>query len=465
MSLSPTINASFPSLNRFSMIGINIKNTPIDILEKIALSHQEIDNFYQQLSLHHDTHTQSTLNDSFIVSTCNRTEIYWLAQEENNHTSTLTKALEDIVGDKRFPDKSHWYQKFGTESVRHLFRVVCGLDSMIVGETQIMGQMKNALARRQASTKISPAFETITRHAFKAAKECRGKTEIGAGAVSIASAAVHLCQRIYSDLSKQNIVVIGAGDTGRLVAEHFAQRGAGKMTIVNRNAEKGQQLAKQIQGHFVALEEMSTAIRDANIIVSAIRTDSPIINKTLLDSCRQRAESRPLALIDLGLPRNITTDVNQRPNTFMHDISALGKVVDHNLALRKKEIPLVEEIIQKEINKLRDWQSQISTAPFILTLKDAIEKIRQDEIEKYAQLLDKKGQETLHEATRAIVNKIMHGPMVSIKSYAKQAENGLERLEVVRDLFSHLEDTPHTQTSTPKSDTDLNVTTQTEKKS
>ena len=443
--INPPINASFPSLNRFSMIGVNIKSTPIDILEKVALSHQEIDNFYQLLSISDDTQSEHLFKDSFIVSTCNRTEIYCLTQKEKNCAATLATTLEKVVGTHRFPPKSHWYEKFGTESVQHLFRVACGLDSMIVGEAQITGQMKSALARRQSDTQMSPAFDAITRHAFKAAKESRVRTDIGAGAVSIASAAVQLCQRIYSDLSKQHILVIGAGETGRLVAEHFTQKGAGKITIANRSPERGQQLALQVQGDFIPLEKLSDGLKKANIIVSTIKTDAPIINRTLLESCRQNVEKRPLAIIDLGLPRNIAQDVNLRSNTFVHDISALGRVVDHNLALRKKEIPLVEEIIQKEIKKLKDWQNQLNAAPFILTLKDAIEKIRQEEIEKYNAHLDKEGQETLNEATRAIVNKIMHGPMVSIKSYAKQAENGLERLEIVRDLFSHLDHDPSAQ--------------------
>jgi len=440
--MTAPINANFASFTRFAMIGLNIKTTPIEDLEKISLTNDEISRFYDLLGNSSNHHDSANLQDTFIVSTCNRTEIYSLPGEEIDCTSRLIKMLQDVVGKERFPEKAEWYRKFGFDGLQHLFRVTCGLDSMIIGEAQILGQIKDAIVYRQSSTETSGTFDTIARHALKAAKESRARTQIGAGAVSIASAAVQLCQRIYSDLSRQKVVVIGAGETGRLVAQHFEQRGAGSLLIVNRNNEKGKSLANHVQGHFIPFDKLTDALAGADIVVSAIQTESPIINKELLIKSRS-TENKPLALIDLGLPRNIATDVNERPNTFVHDITALGQVVDHNLALRKKEIPLVEEIIQGEIKKLRNWQNQINATPFILTLREAIDKIRTEELAKHQDKLTPETQETLNEVTRAIVNKIMHGPMLSIKSYAKQAEDGLERLEIVRDLFRHLDEQEH----------------------
>tara|TARA_Y100001934_G_scaffold248350_1_gene308880 strand:- start:5832 stop:7223 length:1392 start_codon:yes stop_codon:yes gene_type:complete len=437
--MAASINANFASFSRFAMIGLNLKTTPIEDLEKIALTNDEISHFYELLGNSSQHQESANLQDTFIVSTCNRTEIYSLPGEEIDCTSRLINTLQDVVGKERFPEKAEWYRKFGFDGLQHLFRVTCGLDSMIIGEAQVLGQIKDAIVYRQSSTETSGTFDTIARHALKAAKESRARTQIGAGAVSIASAAVQLCQRIYSDLSKQKVVVIGAGDTGRLVAQHFEQKGAGTLMIVNRNNEKGESLAKQVQGHFIPFEKLEHALEGADIVVSAIQTESPIINKELLIRARS-SENSPLALIDLGLPRNIATDVNDRSNTFVHDITALGQVVDHNLALRKKEIPFVEEIIQGEINKLRNWQNQLNATPFILTLREAIDKIRTEELAKHQDKLTPEAQETLNTVTRAIVNKIMHGPMLSIKSYARQAEDGLERLEIVRDLFRHLEE-------------------------
>ena len=286
--ISSSVSSSTPglpykplSLNRLAMIGINFKSAPLEMLEQVSLNTQEIHEFYTLLEKPKESHSAQALQDTFVVSTCNRTEVYCLPKEDIDCTELISKKLQQVVGEQRFPNNDKWYRKHGIESIKHLFRVACGLDSMIVGESQILGQIKSALADRQSYTPISPVFENIALHAFKAAKKSRTHTEIGAGAVSVASAAVQLCQRIYSDLSKHHVVIIGAGETGKLSAEHFAQKGAKKVTIVNRNEEKGLQLAQQIQGNFISFENLPASLKDVQIVVSAIKTDAPIINKAL----------------------------------------------------------------------------------------------------------------------------------------------------------------------------------------
>ena len=311
---------------------------------------------------------------------------------------------------------------------------------MVLGEAQILGQVKNAYDTSCNYLPPQPAFERLLGAVFSAAKRSRLETEIGKGAVSVASAAVHLATRIFHDMSKRTVVVVGAGDTGRLVAEHFQAHRPQRTIIVNRTPERAATLAQTLGGVAWPWDDLARAIAEADVIACAVRSPQPVIDSVLLDQARAHRSGHPLAILDLGLPRNValTTD---KANVFVHDLDAFRQVVDSNLARRKKEIPQVEAIIEEEMDRLLDRHFSTQVGPLIAALRDGVESIRQAEVSKATTGLNDNERAAVDKATRAVIRKLLHGPTTSIKALARK-NSGAAELEVVRELIARLEATP-----------------------
>jgi glutamyl-tRNA reductase len=424
-----TVVAHLPSW-AFELVGISYRTAPLDVLEGLALAPDEVKAFYEQLK------GTAGLTSAMVLSTCNRTEIYGLNDGGLPLTPRLTEILREITGPKRFPNAEHLYRAHGRDSMAHLYRVAAGLDSMVLGEAQILGQVKEAYETSCTYLPPAPLFERLIRSVFSAAKRSRNETEIGKGAVSVASAAVHVATRIFHDMGKRTVVVVGAGDTGRLVLEHLQPHTPGRHIIVNRTFERGEALAKSVGGTVWPWKRLAEAIAEADVLVCAVRAPGPIVSRELLVKALEHRTGHPLAILDLGLPRNVAADIDL-PNVFLNDLDAFRRVVDANLGRRRKEVPRVEAIIDEEIDKLLDWHRSLQVGPLIAALRDSVEAIRRAEVAKAAAGLNEAERQAVDRATRAVVNKLLHGPTTSIKELAQKSEAG-DKLEAVWDFVARL---------------------------
>lgn len=424
------MTASAGGIDGLSLVGLSHRTAPFEALEQLALSPGEVDEFYERMS--------RARVDAMVLSTCNRTEAYALGAPPAELVELLTQVLREIVGPERFPKTDFLYRVHGEASIKHLFRVACGLDSMLLGETQILGQLKDAYELGVQRLPPGACFDRVMQAAFRIGARSRTQTEIGKGAVSVASAAVHLATRVYHDMSQCTVVVVGAGDTGRLLAQHFAAHQPHRLLVLNRTHSRAEQLAREVGGEAHALETLAEHIAHAHVVASAVRSSDPVITPDVLARAG-RDNGRALALLDLGLPRNVAVEVNELTNVFVHDLTSLTQMVDGNLARRKRSVPQVEELIGAELQRLIDWQSAMHAGPLISALREAVENARLLEVERATRGLSQAEREAVERATRAVVNKLLHGPMTSIKEAARQAEAGQERIKVIQDVFRHLE--------------------------
>jgi len=430
--MSSEVVAQTRGSERLHLFGASLNSAPIEVLERLSLSREEVALFYQRLS------GVKEVTDALILSTCNRTEIYVSAAESiSNIGSRLWEVLKEIIGSTRLPDGEHRYAYSGGTGLNHLFRVSCGLDSVILGEAQILGQVKDAYEGSRSYFQ-STYFERVLQSAFRVAGRSRAETAIGVGAVSVASAGVHLTNRIFSDYGDRTVVVVGAGDTGRLVAQHFAEKHPGRLVILNRTLERANEVAAISGGEAWPMTRMEEALVEADVVVTAIRTTSSLLDRALMEKIMKSRGNRMVAILDLGLPRNVKQDVNELFNVFLNDIDTLKRVVDGNLKHRQKEIPKVEVFIEEEIARLMDWQRSFEVGPLIGALRGRFEEIRQKEVARATRGMGSTEIAAVDRTTRAVVNKLLHGPVQAIHDYARQVEAGNENLAVIQKLFGTL---------------------------
>ena len=420
----------------FELLGASLHSAPIEVLERLALAPEELQRLYRRLK------SVQGVDDALVLSTCNRTEVYVNSQgAQESWGRKCWEILQEIIGANRVPGEEHRYSFRGEQGVEHLFRVSCGLDSVVLGEAQILGQVKDAYDSSREHFQ-STYFDKVMQSAFRVASRSRSETEIGAGVVSVASAGVHLAGRVFSDFSDRTVVVIGAGDTGRLVAEHFARRHPGRMIIVNRTHARAETLAARVGAEAWPLERLSEALEEADIVASAVRVTQPLLTRSLIAGAMRRRVSRHLAVLDLGLPRNVAEEVNGIVNVFLNDIETLKQVVDTSLQRRRKEVPQVEGFIHEEIGRLLNWQRSFQAGPLIGTLRAGLEEARRAEVVRVTRGMGPAELEAVDRATRAVINKLAHGPMKAIHTYAREAERGADGLELIRAMFENIAQSP-----------------------
>lgn len=419
------------ALSSFELLGSSLNCAPIEALEQLALTSGEVKTLYTKLR------NIAGLDGAFILSTCNRTEVYFSSNGPGELASQVWDALRALIGAKRIPMPNNRYSFSGRQGMDHLYRVSCGLDSVVLGEAQILGQVKAAYEDSRAHFH-STYFDKIVQGAFRVASRSRTETEIGAGAVSTASAGVHLAGRVFSDFATRTVVVVGAGETGRLVAEHFARKSPNKLIILNRTFETAKELAGKLGAVAWPISKLNDALLEADVLATAVKVANPIITGASVEEVMRQRTSRTLAVLDLGLPRNVSIQVNDIVNVFLSDIGDLRQVVDANLKRRRREIPKVEDFIHEELDRLVAWQRSFQAGPLIGALRQGVEEVRIAEVGKVTARLSEAETLAVERATRAVVNKILHGPMAAIHQYARQAEEGAEGLEVIRDMFGNL---------------------------
>ncbi len=390
-------------------IGINYNTAPVSIRERLAFPAEILNQSLQQLwqSKH--------ITEAAILSTCNRTEFYCEAEKGDR------QILVDWIAESRQiePDDftPYLYSYQDSQSIRHMFRVACGLDSMILGEPQILGQMKTAYQAAYEAGTLGKHLGKLFQYTFSAAKKVRTDTAIGSSPVSVAFAAVQLAQQIFDDLKEQTAILIGAGETIELTARHLYQHGIGRIIIANRTYDKAHNLAAQFNGYAIALSELPKHLAEADIVVSSTASQLPILGKGLLESAIKKRKHKPVFMVDLAVPRDIETEVAQLNDVYLYTVDDLKNTIDENMNSRRRAAEQAEEIIDTEVEHFLGWLRSQGAQSTIRDYRMQAEGIREQALEKALSQLSNgvPAEEALKRLAHGLTNKLIHTPSAQIR--------------------------------------------------
>ena len=411
-----------------ALIGINHKTAPIELRERIAISREDLPETTRALA------AVPGVAECMIVSTCNRVEIVAALEGQ---TADLPGFLHRQFGLDPALLAPHIYQHHDQDAVRHLFRVAASLDSMVVGEPQILGQVKEAFTVARASGTVGAHLEHLLQSAFAAAKRVRTETEIGSNSVSIASVAVELARKIFGSLNGRTVFLVGAGKMSELAARHLVQQGAGAILVTNRTQERARQLAEPFKGRVIPFEQLYEAASEADIVISSTGAPHPIFRREHCQAFMHRRRNRPMFFIDIAVPRDVDPAVNQLEGIFVYDIDDLQAVAASHMAERSRQAGDAEALIAAEVARFHERQRTVNVAPAIVALQHQAEEIRQTELRRmHAKLgtLSAEQAAAVEALTRGIVNKFLHPHMQALKQAAR--ENDSARVEALCDSWS-----------------------------
>jgi glutamyl-tRNA reductase len=413
------------------VIGLNHRTASIEIRERLAFPDDRI-----EMALH-QVQSLPSLKENMILSTCNRVEIYAAARETEKAIIDLKHFFSQFHSLSLREFEKNLYSLIGEEAVRHIFRVASSLDSMVVGEPQVLGQIKSAYEMAVETKTSGLILHRLLHRAFHVAKRVRAETKIGDSAVSVSSVAVELARKIFETLEKKIVLLIGAGEMCELAARHLVSGGVEKVLVTNRTYERAVAMAQEFRGEAVPFEEISQGLKRADIVISA--TDSPqhLIQHDQVVKVMKDRKQKPIFFIDIADPRDIEPRVGDIENVYLYNIDDLKKVADENIKDREKEAQKAETIVQDEVIKFVNWYHSLEVTPTIVALRKKFEEIRKKELEKTLSLhpdLSDREKKSLEALTAAIINKILHPPTTFLKQTNVEASADLY-LDTLRTLF------------------------------
>jgi glutamyl-tRNA reductase len=411
-----------------ALIGVNYKTAPIALREQIAISREQLAETTRALA------AVEGVTECMIVSTCNRVELLAAVESPN---ADLTGFLHRHFGLDRTLLEPHIYRQHDQDAVRHLFRVAASLDSMVVGEPQILGQVKEAFAVARAAGTVAGQLEHLLQSAFAAAKKVRTETQIGSSSVSIASVAVDLAKRIFGSLQGRTVFLVGAGKMSELAARHLVQQGSGAILVSNRSQDRALRMAGQFQGRVIPYEQLYEAASEADIVISSTGAPHPIFRREHGQALMHRRRNRPMFFIDIAVPRDVDPEMGKLEGIFVYDIDDLEAVAAAHMAERSREASDAETLIAGEVERFEQKQRAVDVAPAIVALQRQGEEIRQAELRRVQGRLSGLSAEQIaavEALTRGLVNKFLHPPMQALKQAAREADR--VRLDAVCEEWS-----------------------------
>jgi len=433
---------------RFTVIGWNFRKTPVEIRDSLALTPKE------QVELGLKLRTRFNLGGVVILSTCNRTELYLVNAEQQ--LDQIIEMLESYWNLYELRERAYTIQNL--DGVRHLFRVASSLDSMVLGEPQILGQLKDAFQSFNEADLTGKLLHPLFTRAFSTAKRVRTETSVASNAVSVSYAAVELAKHIFEDLSKQTVMVIGAGEMAELAVRHFMRNGISELFVTNRTFLSAAKLAEKFQGLAVPFEHLERHLHQADIILSSTGARDFIITKEMVKNCLRRRRGRSMFFIDIAVPRDIDPEINELNGTFCYDIDDLQTLVSQNQVERKKQSIKAEEIIENELLKLELWFKSLSAVPTIRSLRKAFHSIAEEEMVKSFKNLKnipESERKKVEQLVHRLIHKLLHDPSRNLKKIA-QDEDAHLYLEYVSKIFD-LSPTPLKLEKLPEKDHKLKI--------
>jgi glutamyl-tRNA reductase len=414
-----------------TLVGLSHKTAPIEIREKLTFpAHRQSEALASLL-------TSDQVSEAVIVSTCNRTEVYAVTAGAHEGVDAVVGFLCEHHGLDHTELSPYLYVSQGESVVRHLFRVVASLDSMVVGEAQILGQVKEAYDHSFSNGASGRVFNKLLRQSFEVGKRVRNETAIGESAVSISYAAVELARKVFDSLAGRTILVLGAGKMSELTAKHLVSQGVHSVLVANRTYERAVELAERFEGEAIRYDDLFERMRDADIVISSTSATHYVVHRADIAEVMKRRSGRPLFLIDIALPRDIEPAVNGVSGVFLYDIDDLSGVVTSNLEERMREARAAEVIIDEELRSFETWLDSMEVVPTIAAIRAKAESMRADELEKALKRLNglsEKEIATVEALSQSIVNKMLHGPTARLKNAAAE-KDGYEVVDTARLLW------------------------------
>ncbi|MGE8206066.1 glutamyl-tRNA reductase [Heyndrickxia sp. NPDC080065] len=413
-------------------VGLNYKTAPVEIREKLSFNEADLSAAMTALK------NKKSILENVIVSTCNRTEVY--AVVDQLHTGRYY--IKDFLSEWFHIDKEEFspylfiYEQEG--AMEHLFNVICGLNSMVLGETQILGQVKNSFFIGQEVSSTGTIFNQLFKQAITVAKKAHSETEIGSNAVSVSYAAVELAKKVLGDLKNKHVLVVGAGKMGKLAIENLYGSGATKVSVINRTFEKAQDLAKQFHGKAKTLQELQCAIMEADILISSTGAKDYVVTKDMMMAIERMRKGRPLFMVDIAVPRDLDPKIAELESVFLYDIDDLEGIVEANLAERKKAAEKIMILIEKEIVQFNEWVNMLGVIPVITALREKALSIQEEtmkSIDRKMPNLTERERKILSKHTKSIVNQLIKDPVSQAKEIAVQP-NAAEQLELFKKIFN-----------------------------
>ncbi len=413
---------------QLALVGLSHKTAPVEIRERLAFSNDALRSALTSLV------DRRAVNEAMILSTCNRVEVVAESPDDRlirDFICEFHQISHDSVS-------THLYSYRNVDAIRHVFRVTASLDSMVIGEPQILGQVKEAFRIAMDAGTVGMHLSALMNRAFAVAKKVRSETGISQSAVSVSYAAVELARKIFGDLSGKTVMIIGASKMGELAAKHLRRAGASSVLVTNRTFERAVELAKVFEGAAVPFEHFTDHMAGADIVITSTGAPHFIIGKNLAEQVIHRRKNKPIFFIDIAVPRDIDPAVNQIDNAFLYDIDDLQQVIDANLQERFKEARRAEQIVDDEVEAFCLKMQTRDVVPTIVQLRESLEKVRRDEIERnrrHLKDLSPEQQAAVDQITKSIVNKILHPPIEQLKQMAHDPQ-GADLAEIIRKIFN-----------------------------
>jgi len=424
------------------LIGLSHKTAPVEVRERFSIPQEQVKNFLGQLV------ALPGVQEGLILSTCNRMEVIVVMEGSDDWGDPLKDFLAGVAGMNRDDLAPYLYTLKGEDAVRHLFRVTASMDSMVLGEPQILGQVKEAYRQAVGSKAVGLVLNKLSHRSFFIAKRVRTETRMASQAVSVSFAAVELAKKIMGNLDDKRAMLIGTGEMSELAAKHFISHGVREIWVTNRTPTRAMEMAQELGGRAVPFEDFPQMLKDVDIVLSSTGSSHYIILKKQLAGVIRARKNKPMFFIDIAVPRDVDPTINELDNIYVYDIDDLQGVVESNIEERRKEVLKAEGIVHQGVEAFKDWLASLEVVPTILDLRQRLEKIRQREVAKTLALLknaSEEEQKALDLLTQSIINKILHHP-ISLLKHQESREQGKLYVDITRKIFrlDEEEDEPST---------------------
>ncbi|WP_440053875.1 glutamyl-tRNA reductase [Pseudoalteromonas sp. T1lg65] len=397
-------------------LGINHKTASVELREKVAFSPEQLTEALHQL------HCSGQFKESVIVSTCNRTELYCIL--ESSDPQVLLQWLAQFHDIDQHQLADNVYVHLNQDAVNHLMRVACGLDSLVLGEPQILGQIKQAYSTAKQHQGVKPTFERLFQHTFSVAKQVRTETDIGASAVSVAYAAVNLAKHIYGQLDKTRVLLVGAGETIELVARHMYQHQPKSITVANRTIERAKSLAEEVNGEVISLAQLPDTLPEADIVISSTASTLPIIGKGVVEQALKKRRHKPMLFIDIAVPRDIESQVSELDAAYLYSVDDLQAIVNENMASREQAAKQAQTIIDEKTKEFALWQRSLESVDVIKQYRESAQEIKNELVDKALNQLQsgKDAEKVITELANKLSNRLTHAPTRAIQQAAREGD-------------------------------------------
>jgi glutamyl-tRNA reductase len=415
----------------FVVIGINHRTGPVTLLEKLMIQESSMSNALEELTGNND------IREAVVLSTCNRTEVYVVAERFHGAYDEIRQFLSETSGIAEDDIAPHLYSQFDDDAIKHLFEVTSGLDSAVLGETEIIGQVRSAWEVAMSHGAARTSLNSLFRHALEVGKRARTETAISRSTASMSHAAVEMAEDILGSLDGKRVLVVGAGEMGEGVATALVREGAAHITVINRTESRGAALAEKVGAKVSRFEDLNKELSVADVVIACTGAGSPIITRDLMSNARSENDS-PLLIVDIALPRDVESDVADLAGITLRDLDDLSQWAQRGIEQRATEVDQVRSIIIEEVERFSSEQAQRQAAPIVAQLREIVEEMRRSELERYgARLgdLNPQQRDAIDAITKRIAAKLLHTPSVRLREAAGTPQG--ERLSAaVRDLFN-----------------------------